>query len=239
MAPGMAHCGGGEGPNTFDKIGTLDRWVEEGKAPESIVASHSHGRQDRSHTAPVPLSADGAIQGLGQHRRRGEFHLQAAVVGAIGPRGSQTASTGPVPDLSERCPRWLPYWFAERQGNRDVDIPADGFCAGLSANSDADGSGSGSAYWSYKQGLPLEAPTEPAQFRFGEIRAARLMPRSGDLQSAGQSDRGGTVDTERRSCPRAFPRREPDCPSQRCASPVRSSPAPPDSVRPASPGRRG
>jgi feruloyl esterase len=43
MAPGMAHCSGGEGPNTFDKIGALDRWVETGKAPESIVASHATG----------------------------------------------------------------------------------------------------------------------------------------------------------------------------------------------------
>jgi feruloyl esterase len=39
MAPGMAHCRGGEGPDTFDKVGTLERWVEDGKLPDSIVAS--------------------------------------------------------------------------------------------------------------------------------------------------------------------------------------------------------
>jgi feruloyl esterase len=43
MAPGMAHCGGGEGPNDFDKIGTLEQWVEKGKAPDMIVASHARG----------------------------------------------------------------------------------------------------------------------------------------------------------------------------------------------------
>jgi len=43
MAPGMAHCGGGEGPNDFDKIGTLEQWVEKGKAPDMIVASHAKG----------------------------------------------------------------------------------------------------------------------------------------------------------------------------------------------------
>src|SRR5215471_5452967 len=43
LAPGMAHCGGGEGPNDFDKIGTLEQWVEHGKAPDQIVASHSKG----------------------------------------------------------------------------------------------------------------------------------------------------------------------------------------------------
>jgi feruloyl esterase len=43
MAPGMAHCGGGEGPNDFDKIGTLEQWVEKGTAPAMIVASHAKG----------------------------------------------------------------------------------------------------------------------------------------------------------------------------------------------------
>ncbi len=43
VAPGMAHCGGGEGPNDFDKIGTLEQWVEKGKAPDMIVASHAKG----------------------------------------------------------------------------------------------------------------------------------------------------------------------------------------------------
>ena len=43
VAPGMAHCGGGEGPNDFDKIGPLEEWVEHGKAPDQIVASHAKG----------------------------------------------------------------------------------------------------------------------------------------------------------------------------------------------------
>jgi feruloyl esterase len=41
MAPGMAHCGGGEGPNAFDMVSALEEWVERGKAPDRIVASHS------------------------------------------------------------------------------------------------------------------------------------------------------------------------------------------------------
>jgi feruloyl esterase len=41
MAPGMAHCGGGEGPNAFDVVSALEAWVEHGKAPDRIVASHS------------------------------------------------------------------------------------------------------------------------------------------------------------------------------------------------------
>jgi pimeloyl-ACP methyl ester carboxylesterase len=39
VAPGVAHCGGGPGPNQFDMFGALVRWVEEGDAPDSITAS--------------------------------------------------------------------------------------------------------------------------------------------------------------------------------------------------------
>jgi feruloyl esterase len=49
LEPGMGHCGGGEGPNVFDKITALDQWVDQNKAPERIVASHStDGKVDRT-----------------------------------------------------------------------------------------------------------------------------------------------------------------------------------------------
>ena len=59
MAPGMAHCGGGEGPNAFDKVAPIEQWVEKGKAPDSIIASHSKdGRVDRTRPlCPYPQSA--------------------------------------------------------------------------------------------------------------------------------------------------------------------------------------
>jgi feruloyl esterase len=59
MTPGMGHCGGGEGPSTFDKIAALDRWVEEGQAPESIVASRvANGKVERSRPlCPYPQVA--------------------------------------------------------------------------------------------------------------------------------------------------------------------------------------
>src|SRR4030095_4008123 len=37
------------------------------------------GRQDRSHTTPVPVSTGGRLQRQRQHRRRGELHLQSAI----------------------------------------------------------------------------------------------------------------------------------------------------------------
>ena len=50
MAPGMNHCRGGEGPNTFDAVGALERWVEKGQAPDRLDASHasSDGAIDRT-----------------------------------------------------------------------------------------------------------------------------------------------------------------------------------------------
>lgn len=39
MAPGMAHCRGGPGPDRFDAVTAIERWVEDGVAPEQLVAS--------------------------------------------------------------------------------------------------------------------------------------------------------------------------------------------------------
>lgn len=39
MAPGVAHCGRGPGPNQFDMFGNLVEWVESGEAPDRIQAS--------------------------------------------------------------------------------------------------------------------------------------------------------------------------------------------------------
>lgn len=38
LAPGMQHCGGGEGPNQFDMLTALENWVELGTPPAEIVA---------------------------------------------------------------------------------------------------------------------------------------------------------------------------------------------------------
>ncbi|MGH6684578.1 MAG: tannase/feruloyl esterase family alpha/beta hydrolase [Pseudolabrys sp.] len=54
MVPGMAHCSGGNGPNAFgngssngpvidadhDLVKALERWVEQGVAPDKIIATH-------------------------------------------------------------------------------------------------------------------------------------------------------------------------------------------------------
>ncbi|HEY5619908.1 MAG TPA: tannase/feruloyl esterase family alpha/beta hydrolase [Vicinamibacterales bacterium] len=59
LAPGMGHCGGGEGPNTFDMVAALEQWVEHGRAPDRILASHSaNGVVDRTRPlCPYPQVA--------------------------------------------------------------------------------------------------------------------------------------------------------------------------------------
>lgn len=59
VAPGMGHCSGGPGPNTFDALTALDQWVTKGKAPEQIVASHeTNGKVDRTRPlCPYPQVA--------------------------------------------------------------------------------------------------------------------------------------------------------------------------------------
>ena len=59
MVPGMAHCGGGDGPNTFDMMTPLRTWVETEKAPDRIEASRiRNGNRERTRPlCPYPQSA--------------------------------------------------------------------------------------------------------------------------------------------------------------------------------------
>jgi len=48
LAPGVLHCGGGPGPDRFDTLTAMERWVEQGTAPGAMIATKSNSR--------VPLS---------------------------------------------------------------------------------------------------------------------------------------------------------------------------------------
>ena len=41
MAAGLTHCSGGPGLTTFDTLTAIERWVEQGKAPDKLIASHT------------------------------------------------------------------------------------------------------------------------------------------------------------------------------------------------------
>jgi feruloyl esterase len=59
MVPGMGHCAGGPGTDTFDKMGTIEQWVEMGRAPGQIIASHvKDGKTERTRPlCPYPQVA--------------------------------------------------------------------------------------------------------------------------------------------------------------------------------------
>ncbi len=59
MVPGMGHCGGGDGPASFDMLSSLEQWVEKNKAPDSIPAAHvTNGQPDRTRIlCPYPQVA--------------------------------------------------------------------------------------------------------------------------------------------------------------------------------------
>jgi feruloyl esterase len=70
MVPGMHHCGGGFGPNTFDMLPALEAWIEKGMAPTEIIASRlTDGKIERTRPlCPHPLVA----------RYRGQGSIDAA-----------------------------------------------------------------------------------------------------------------------------------------------------------------
>jgi feruloyl esterase len=78
MAPGMAHCGGGTGPNTFDMQAVLEQWVEQGIAPERIVATRAvNGVVDRARPlCPFPQVA--VYKGQGDTNDAANFECRDA-----------------------------------------------------------------------------------------------------------------------------------------------------------------
>ena len=59
MMPGVFHCSGGVGPACFDPLARVIPWVEQGKAPETIVASQiESGKTLRTRPlCPYPTAA--------------------------------------------------------------------------------------------------------------------------------------------------------------------------------------
>jgi feruloyl esterase len=76
MVPGMGHCRGGKGTDTFDMVGALERWVELGEAPARIEASRVRdGVVDRTRPlCPYPKVA--AYLGSGSPDQSANFECR-------------------------------------------------------------------------------------------------------------------------------------------------------------------
>jgi len=77
MVPGMGHCDGGPGPNTWDRLAPLVDWVENGKAPDFLVATHSEASWD----APTAGNTAGTVD---NERRICPYPQHAVYTGPAG-----------------------------------------------------------------------------------------------------------------------------------------------------------
>lgn len=68
MVPGMGHCGGGPGPDTFDAIGALDHWVDHSVAPDKIVATHLNGGVAAFSRPLCPFPQEAQYKGTGDRK---------------------------------------------------------------------------------------------------------------------------------------------------------------------------
>ena len=77
MVPGMNHCAGGPGTDSFDKMAALEGWVAKGVAPDQIIAAHrTAGNVDR--TRPLcPYGRVAAYNGSGSTDEAANFTCKA------------------------------------------------------------------------------------------------------------------------------------------------------------------
>lgn len=77
MMPGVAHCGGGPGPNQWNLLGALERWRESGVAPDQINAYHvTNNRVDMTRPlCPYPQVAQ--YKGVGSTNDAANFICKA------------------------------------------------------------------------------------------------------------------------------------------------------------------
>ena len=67
LVPGMHHCSGGPGPNSFDMLTALENWIEKGLAPAGIIATHrTDNKVDRTrplcpHPQVARYSGSGSV----------------------------------------------------------------------------------------------------------------------------------------------------------------------------------
>jgi feruloyl esterase len=78
MVPGMAHCGGGDGPNAFDTSSALEHWVEQRQAPERILASRVRAGQVERTRPLCPYPQVATYDGKGSTDDAGSFSCRVA-----------------------------------------------------------------------------------------------------------------------------------------------------------------
>ena len=62
LIPGLYHCGGGEGATSVDVLTPLMQWVEQGRAPDALVASRADSTATRSSRPIFAFPATSAME---------------------------------------------------------------------------------------------------------------------------------------------------------------------------------
>jgi feruloyl esterase len=80
MVPNVQHCGGGPGPNMFDTLSALEDWVEQGKAPDAILAQHHESNRPNNpvdRTMPLcPFPTMAVYKGHGDVAKAENWNCQ-------------------------------------------------------------------------------------------------------------------------------------------------------------------
>jgi feruloyl esterase len=80
--PGMNHCGGGAATDTYDVLPVLMQWVEQGKAPESIIAHANPASPWPKRTRPLcAYPAIARYKGSGDIETATSFSCESPVAG--------------------------------------------------------------------------------------------------------------------------------------------------------------
>ncbi|MFT4083464.1 MAG: tannase/feruloyl esterase family alpha/beta hydrolase [Nocardioides sp.] len=53
LLPGVAHCGGGQGPDSIDALSAMVDWVTEGEAPDSLLSQRTDSTGEVTASRPV------------------------------------------------------------------------------------------------------------------------------------------------------------------------------------------
>ena len=70
LDPGVEHCRGGPGADQPETLGALERWVEHGQAPATLIAT----RADGTVTRPLcPFPAQARYDGHGDPNQPASF----------------------------------------------------------------------------------------------------------------------------------------------------------------------
>lgn len=100
LVPGMGHCNGGNGTDTFDALGALVDWVEQGRAPDTILASHIDSTSKATTiTRPLcPYPQEATYRGSGSIYDATNFSCVANLsISAGSPASLVVTTTGTAP----------------------------------------------------------------------------------------------------------------------------------------------